>query len=1032
MVDVGTTVKNRYQVVEHIGRGGMADVWSARDTQLNRMVAIKTIAHGLNQDVAESTAMFSREAQTIAQMEHPHILPIYDFGEESGKLFIVMRYMAGGSLGDVVDRDSMLPKQVLLVGSAIAQALDFAHDQNIVHLDLKPQNVLLDTYQTPYLADFGLATVLDREGRAANPGSGTLMYMAPEQLTEAVIDKRADIYSFAIMLYHMFTGHLPFGGTTPLAFKQLQSHEDLPEIRDLPLVVTDILRRCANQNPELRPARLAEVMNELHSVFSGAVEVVAPSGVSLEAGRAPGIIDNSVSSELLDAVDIYNRAHLAWAGGQGRFLLGVTHFMVMDSYYSQARDYGLEIDGNGYQMLLRGALEYNINLDYWWDQVDDDARRWVCLHAVRSANAPARIRALYRLETLPDDPRPRIPRLVAQALQIEVDEEAKLAALKVLGARIHLMKPQKIFEVLTQYRGRLLTTMTRLDLQAMDAPDWVEAAYSPEIDTLIADIALYDEMPRVREAAGRVIGRIRSKTAVRYLAQWQRQGSRSALKALAFVRDEAPNLPPEVSLRARAFTWLTNTQRRILDRANALTWSFLLALIGGWLGMGWYVFNTFRNPDLFAPQRIVNTLGFGLAFAIFTGVLAMLANEIPSRLRGFWQEWTRLAFSLVLGFAWGLLTWWLAAYMFFQNPQPNWDMMTIGALGLTLGYTLTTMLNLRAWLAVTLTALGAGLPVYFTFHNLCPQFGVCVDAPLFSLSPVALVGLLIGVFAGTLLRMRQEAVVTIVPTLLTQLPRPARITAAALVGLVWATSVWAGYALVFGGHARWSAATGFVVYGLVTGMLFSYALRRASRMAFALTAVATFGAYFVILNPYMVRAAFLPTIDFSSIDALLYFDYPEQLITALIPFALFIAIGGHAQLINRELSRFIARLRARFMPMTEDDAVTWVAPDLADLPDGRATAPLPGTGPLRGGTGPLRGGTGALNPNRVQFDFSEEEDQDALATGKIPVSLETGTLPDAAQHFKPGKAAPVGDDDTVTRRKDEIDSEIARLHREDQ
>ena len=214
-MDVGVVISH-YQVIEHIGRGGMADVWSARDQRLNRMVAIKTIAHGLSSDV-DPVRLFEREAQTIAQMEHPHILPIYDFGEFEGQLYIVMRYVTGGSLEDVLERGPLPVADALRMGDAISQALDHAHSNKVIHLDLKPPNILLDSNQAPYLADFGLATVLDPEGRAHNPGSGTLLYMAPEQLTAELIDHRADIYSFSIMLFHMFTGQLPFDATVPLA-----------------------------------------------------------------------------------------------------------------------------------------------------------------------------------------------------------------------------------------------------------------------------------------------------------------------------------------------------------------------------------------------------------------------------------------------------------------------------------------------------------------------------------------------------------------------------------------------------------------------------------------------------------------------------------------------------------------------------------------------------------------------------------------------------------------------------------------------
>ena len=179
-MDVGVEF-GQYRVIEHIGRGGMADVWSARDKRLNRTVAIKTVARDLSHDM-NPVKLFEREAQTIANLEHPHILPIYEFGDYDGQLYIVMRYVSGGSLEDVLEDGPLPPDEVMRLARAVAQALDYAHENKVVHLDLKPSNILLDSYQLPYLADFGLATVMGPEGRAANPGSGTLLYMAPEQL----------------------------------------------------------------------------------------------------------------------------------------------------------------------------------------------------------------------------------------------------------------------------------------------------------------------------------------------------------------------------------------------------------------------------------------------------------------------------------------------------------------------------------------------------------------------------------------------------------------------------------------------------------------------------------------------------------------------------------------------------------------------------------------------------------------------------------------------------------------------------------
>ncbi len=751
-MDVGVQI-SQYKIVEHIGRGGMADVWSARDTKLNRMVAIKTIAHGLTGD-SNPVEMFKQEAQTIAQMEHPHILPIYDFGEYEGQLYIVMRYVAGGSLEDLLRRGPLPINEALRMGQAIAQALDYAHRQKVVHLDLKPPNVLLDSSQSPYLADFGLATVLDREGKATNPGSGTLLYMAPEQLTSEVIDWRADLYSFAVVMFHMLTGVLPFDAT-PIALKQVQFHEELPPLDEInPLVppyFTDILRRATAVDPDDRYSSLTEVIDEMWAILNTS-EVGGMTATGENEYIPPEVDLSQFDTEdmgILEAVDIYSRARHNWAGGNGRFLLGVTNYMLMNGYYMNSEAYHLDLDEAGTQMLLRGALEYDQEVDFWWSKLDDENRRWVCLHALRSGNAPARVRALYRLETLTDSDRPQIPKLVAQALQVETNEAARLAGLQVLATRAKLMTQKKKFDVRTQYRGRMLTANTRHEIQEIEMLDWQETVFSEDIDTLIAEIAVDYGMPKVAEFAARVVGRIRSITAVGHIAQAQREGRRGALRALALVRDEAPSLPYGVSISGRMYAWITNTLRRMIDKPLSLIFRYVMAMLGGWLAMGITIWTNFRNEVLFTPQRWSNSLAVGLIFGLFIGFLVLFTDEFISRLRGFWRWWVRLIVSFSLGWFLGTLVWTQYTWLFLQQTEISATVMRFGGFGLMFGFFLTTMLNLRSFVSIPLTIIFTYIPLYVTYkiYDLFETVPIFSDLsawsyPLFASEPIFNLGAL--------------------------------------------------------------------------------------------------------------------------------------------------------------------------------------------------------------------------------------------------------------------------------------------------
>ena len=703
MVDAGTEI-NHYLVIEHVGRGGMADVWSARDRKLNRTVAIKTIARDLGVPDSEPAALFQREAQMIARLEHPNILPVYDYGDHDGQLYIVMRYVTGGSLETLIAQGPLAIEDALRIGRVLASALDYAHANSVVHLDIKPSNILLDSSGAPYLADFGLATVMEQSGRAANPGYGTLLYMAPEQLTSEALDHRADIYSFTILIFHMLTGELPFDATTSLAIKQLQSQEDLPNLAgvrtDLPSALTPVLRRGTALNPDHRPNTLGELMAEVEAVLLSrrAPQLAAASGLFADAeaadaaGAAAGAtIDLSdviavIGPEEMarrEALDLYTRARRAWAYGQGRFLLGITHFMLINDFYTRADALGLELDEAGAQMMLRGALEYDHDVDYWWGRLDDGARRWVALHAVRSDSAPARERACCRLVTLPDSEPPRIAALVAQALQVEAHPGARQAAIHLLTAR-----------------GA-----------AGAGGGWRQYAHSPEIDSLLAEIALEAGAPPAAEQAARAVGRLRSLAAVGLLADRQRQGAPGALRALALVRDEAPSLPPLVSQRARFYAWLANTWRRAAADPLRIVWRYAWAVLGGLVAVAGYVLFNLPAVGALQAQTTGVAVSTGLTFGAFLGLVALLGGEFPARMAGFWGRGARLLAGALLGTLAGALTWGAFTW-FFLNYPPDWGVMLLAGLGLAAGFALAGAFALPGWLAAALTA---GL-VYATLY----------------------------------------------------------------------------------------------------------------------------------------------------------------------------------------------------------------------------------------------------------------------------------------------------------------------------
>jgi len=203
----------RYEILSEIERGGMATVYYARDPFVDRYVAIKILPRALVHD-AESRARFEREARIIATIEHPAIVPIYDYGEEDGQPFLVMRFMKGGSLGRRLRYNIFSIAEARSIILRVAPAIDKVHQLGIVHRDLKPDNILFDEDDHPYIADFGIAKLA--EASASISGDklvGTLYYASPEHLQKGnALNALSDIYALGVILFEMVTGDVPFKG----------------------------------------------------------------------------------------------------------------------------------------------------------------------------------------------------------------------------------------------------------------------------------------------------------------------------------------------------------------------------------------------------------------------------------------------------------------------------------------------------------------------------------------------------------------------------------------------------------------------------------------------------------------------------------------------------------------------------------------------------------------------------------------------------------------------------------------------------
>jgi serine/threonine protein kinase len=286
---IGVSI-GRYHILEQLGQGGMATVYKAYDTNLERDVAVKFIRSDQfgSAHLEMMLKRFEREAKSLAKLSHPNILKVLDYGEHENSPFLVMEYLPGGTLKERLGKPTPWQEAVRLL-IPIAQALEYAHDHNLIHRDIKPANILLTEKGQPMLTDFGIAKILESEDTGGLTGTGvgigTPEYMAPEQWAGQAT-KQSDIYSLGVVLYELVTGRKPYAADTPVAVLLKQANDPLPRptqyTPDLPEAVERILIKALAKNTEDRYPSAAEFTDALE-------QLVYQSGMSLSSSQ-PAVV----------------------------------------------------------------------------------------------------------------------------------------------------------------------------------------------------------------------------------------------------------------------------------------------------------------------------------------------------------------------------------------------------------------------------------------------------------------------------------------------------------------------------------------------------------------------------------------------------------------------------------------------------------------------------------------------------------------------------------------------------------------------
>ncbi len=266
MIKIGMMIGDRYEILEKIGTGGMSDVYKAKDNKLNRFVAVKVLKQEFSEN-ANFVSKFRTEAQAAAGMMHPNIVNVYDVGEEGGIYYIVMELVEGITLKKYIEKKARLSiKETISIAIQVSMGIEAAHNNHIIHRDIKPQNIMISKEGKVKVTDFGIAKAVSSNTITSNV-MGSVHYTSPEQARGGFSDEKSDIYSLGVTMFEMLTGRVPFNGETTVAIAIKHIQEPMPSPREyvaeIPISVEQIVFKCTQKSPDRRYQSMAELIVDL-------------------------------------------------------------------------------------------------------------------------------------------------------------------------------------------------------------------------------------------------------------------------------------------------------------------------------------------------------------------------------------------------------------------------------------------------------------------------------------------------------------------------------------------------------------------------------------------------------------------------------------------------------------------------------------------------------------------------------------------------------------------------------------------------
>lgn len=652
----GSTFR-QYHLLEQIGVGGQGVVWSAQDPAKDRIVAIKLneVIETGQQKVDDQ--IFERQASHLVSLRHPFILPMYEYGLSEQIRYLVTPYVPGGSLEEKLRIGALEIHSALQYAAKIAAALDYLHGENVVHRDLKPGNILIDYSQNVYVADFGLARVLSFSTQSMHTGRGTPPYAPPEQHAMGEMALQADIYSFGMMLYEMFTGQLPWKAEKILGIEQLHSPTEIPDPTEinpgLPNGLVTILRQLTAANPAARPASAGDAMQSLYATFR-----IAP--IPVDTQNAP----DDIRRHEYNAEHLLQNSLERWEPQEGTVVLSLTKFAYLELTKKNAQAAGVSADMQ--RFMLHNALIFGHDDDLWWAKVSSPKERlWVAGRLISRDNPAITARVVRHLV---NDP-------AIRRMKFSLAENmARLLLQQALTTNDPAFQ-QLVFQFIQIYTAK--------------PAHWRPVAFSDEQDRMLAEFSLRDSP--ASEAAARLIAHVRSERAIQAILESEDEGWRTDL--LLAIQKTAGSLPGSVPLNTRLGTTGEAISRRLTDRPFALVSAYLAGFVGMALSVTLQVYLTYRLPNFMDLERFTVSIERGLFLGAALGLGVFLVKLV---VEGFPEagNLARVAIASIVGGA--TLTIVLSLYdALFLQTLPGGPIVFVGCLLLACGLALAGLTNRR-------------------------------------------------------------------------------------------------------------------------------------------------------------------------------------------------------------------------------------------------------------------------------------------------------------------------------------------------